>query len=156
MKAQKPSGQKSVQALSVILFCLATPTTLHASGDPVVYGMTQGRLTSIFLGFVDIASVITGALALRSSTKSGFKKGAATWSVVLGSFSMLLSLVHLSNATGGFGTGSGKAGAIVAIVFGLTGTTLGGLALWRARSSKKGARVRSFNENYQEATNTGS
>jgi hypothetical protein len=42
---------------------------------------------------------------------------------------MVLSVVHLANITGGFGTGGGKAGAIVAIVFGLIGTILSGLAL---------------------------
>lgn len=39
--------------------------------------------------------------------------------------------------TGGFGTGSGRAGAIVALVLSLIGISLGGLALARFRHSPK-------------------
>ena len=38
--------------------------------------------------------------------------------------------------TGGFGTGGGRAGAIVALVLGLIGVNLGGLALARSRRSR--------------------
>jgi len=41
---------------------------------------------------------------------------------------MVLSVVHLRSSTGGFGTGSGRAGAIVALVLGLIGMNLGGPA----------------------------
>jgi hypothetical protein len=55
---------------------------------------------------------------------------------VLGLIGMVLSLAHLSASTGGFGTGGGRAGAIVALVLGLIGISLGGLALARSRRSR--------------------
>ena len=56
--------------------------------------------------------------------------------LVLGLIGMVLSVVHLGSSTGGFGTGSGRAGAIVALVLGLIGMNLGGLALARSRRSR--------------------
>jgi hypothetical protein len=41
--------------------------------------------------------------------------------------------VHLSTFTGAFGTGSGRAGAIVGLVLALIGMSLGGLAVARSR-----------------------
>jgi hypothetical protein len=49
---------------------------------------------------------------------------------------MVLSVVHLGSSTGGFGTGSGRAGAFVALVLGLIGMNLGGLALARSHRSR--------------------
>jgi hypothetical protein len=42
-------------------------------------------------------------------------------------------VLHLAGSTGGFGTGNGRAGAIVALVVGLIGMNLGGLGLARSR-----------------------
>ena len=53
--------------------------------------------------------------------------------LVLGLIGMVLGGLHLAAATGGIGTGSGRAGAIVALVLGLIGMVLGGLALARSR-----------------------
>jgi hypothetical protein len=41
--------------------------------------------------------------------------------------------VHVFVAAGGYGPGSGRFGAIVALVVGLVGMNLGGLALARSR-----------------------
>ena len=41
-----------------------------------------------------------------------------------------------TSSTGGFGTGGGRAGAIVTLVLGLIGMNLGGLALARSRRSR--------------------
>jgi hypothetical protein len=38
-------------------------------------------------------------------------------------------VLHLATVTSGFGTGSGKAGAIVALLLGLSGMALAGMAL---------------------------
>jgi hypothetical protein len=51
--------------------------------------------------------------------------------LALGLLGIILSVIHLSTFTGGFGTGSGRAGAIVALVLSLIGTSLGGLTLSR-------------------------
>ncbi|MFF8999765.1 DUF6223 family protein [Streptomyces achromogenes] len=44
-----------------------------------------------------------------------------------------MGVVNLAVADGGPGTGSGVTGGAMALVLGLTGTALGGLALTRAR-----------------------
>jgi hypothetical protein len=51
----------------------------------------------------------------------------------LGLISSVIGGLHAANSAGGFGTGHGLAGAIVAIVLGLVGMVLGGLALARSR-----------------------
>jgi len=51
--------------------------------------------------------------------------------VVLGLISLVIGGLHWANSAGGFGTGNGLAGAIVATVMGLVGIVLGGLALAR-------------------------
>jgi hypothetical protein len=51
----------------------------------------------------------------------------------MGLIGIVLSGLHLATTTGGFGTGKGRAGAIVAMIIGLTGTLLGWLALARSR-----------------------
>ena len=48
---------------------------------------------------------------------------------------MIASVVRLATSTGGIGTGSGRLGAIVALMVALFGTVLGGLALARSRRS---------------------
>ena len=47
----------------------------------------------------------------------------------LGLVAIVLSILHLANTVGGFGSGGGKAGAIVALVLGLIGATLIGMAM---------------------------
>ena len=53
--------------------------------------------------------------------------------LVLGLISVVVAGLHAANSAGGFGTGNGLAGAIVALVLGLIGLVLGGLALARSR-----------------------
>jgi hypothetical protein len=59
--------------------------------------------------------------------------------LALGLIGMVLSVAHLGSSTGGFGSGGGRAGAIVALVLGQIGMNLGGLALARSRRSRSAA-----------------
>jgi hypothetical protein len=55
-----------------------------------------------------------------------------TWAItalVLGVAALVVSVLHLTSTNGGFGTGGGKAGAIVALILGLVGTSLAGMSL---------------------------
>src|SRR5688572_16571273 len=81
--------------------------------------MTSGRAKATAAAVVGLISLIIGGLAL-----------------LLGLIGIALSAIHLSGATGGFGTGSGRLGAIVGLVLGLIGMCLGGLALARARRAE--------------------
>jgi hypothetical protein len=53
--------------------------------------------------------------------------------LVLGTISLIVGGLHTANSAGGFGTGNGLAGAIIAMVLGLVGMVLGGLPLARSR-----------------------
>jgi hypothetical protein len=53
--------------------------------------------------------------------------------VAAGLISVTVGGLHSANSAGGFGTGNGLAGAIVAMVVGLISLVLGGLALERRR-----------------------
>jgi len=46
------------------------------------------------------------------------------------------AVAHLPVAAGGYGPGSGRFGAVVAVVVGLASVTIGGLALARSRRSR--------------------
>jgi len=96
--------------------------------------ITLWRLASIVTAVVGLISVVIGRQALaRSSGPIGSRRPKAITALVMGLICVVLSILHLILSTGGFGTGSGKLGAIVAMVIGLIGTIQGGLALARSR-----------------------
>jgi heme/copper-type cytochrome/quinol oxidase subunit 3 len=94
-----------------------------------VSGLTSGRAKSLIGVVIGLSSLVIGWRAkIRSRAKTN---NARSWSIaglVLGIVAIILSAIHLANNTGGFGTGGGKAGAIVAIVLGVTGAVFSGLA----------------------------
>jgi uncharacterized protein DUF6223 len=103
-----------------------------ATSVPV--GMTPGRAQSLGALAVGLISLILGGLALgRSGGGAGGRPRRATVALVVGVIGMIASVVRLATSTGGIGTGSGRLGAIVALLVALIGTFLGGLALARSR-----------------------
>lgn len=101
--------------------------------------ITLWRLASIVTGVVGLISIVFGRQALsRSNRPAASGRRKATVALVLGSIAMTFSALHLILSTGSFGTGSGKLGAIVALVVGLTGTVLGGLARVRLQRTARG------------------
>ena len=95
--------------------------------------ITPGRLTSIVAGLVGLISVIIGGIALARSVRRIKGVGPGGVALVMGLIGVAIATVHLGSTTGGFGTGKGRAGAIVAIVIGLIGIVLGALAVSRSR-----------------------
>jgi Family of unknown function (DUF6223) len=105
----------------------AAPATAHilAAGG---YGPGSGRFGAIVAGVVGLISVAIGGWALARS--------AGSWAIgalAAGLTGMVLGAWHLVRSADGFGTGNGRAGAIVALVVALIGMSLGGLALARSR-----------------------
>ncbi|QLQ38814.1 DUF6223 family protein [Micromonospora robiginosa] len=90
----------------------------------------SGRFGATAFALVSLAGVVIGGLAVRRAGAGGRR---ALLAVATGLVGLVLSAVHLATTTGGFGTGQGRAGAIVGVVLGLVGVGLGGLALARAR-----------------------
>jgi hypothetical protein len=95
--------------------------------------ITIGRLTSIVTGLIGLVSVIIGRQALIRSSRPGSSRPKAIFALVMGLFSVAAGALHLIFSNGAFGTGSGKLGAIVAMVIGLTGSCFGWLALNRSK-----------------------
>jgi len=101
-------------------------TTSNDSNEtsPYVKGITSGRAKSLVGGVLGLFSLIIGWRAKARLSNNHSAKPFAITALVLGLVAIGLSIMHLANVTGGFGTGGGKAGAIVALVFGLVGAAL--------------------------------
>ena len=94
-------------------------------GSTYVKGITSGRARALVGGVIGLAGLIVGWRARVRSSPTGAKLAIA-----LGLIAIVLSIVHLSTVAGAvFGSGSGKAGAIVALLLAIIGTLLGGLTL---------------------------
>ncbi|HEY0611734.1 MAG TPA: DUF6223 family protein [Chitinophaga sp.] len=105
-------------------FSQTTPDKTSAA----VTGLTAGRVKAVVGGVIALISLIMGWRALAHSGST--KRTQAIIALSLGMIAIILSVAHLSTSAGAvFGSGSGKAGAIVSLVLALTGTALSGLAL---------------------------
>lgn len=80
---------------------------------------------------VRVISVVINRQAIRPASHKGSGKQKAIISFTVGLTAIVLSGVHLSRATGDFGTGPGRLGTIVALTVVLIGVVPGGLALAR-------------------------
>jgi len=104
------------------------------STNTYVTGLTSDRARSLVGVAMGLISVIIG---WRMKTRHVVNGGSRSWAVaalVAGITAVVLSIVHLANVTGGFGTGGGKAGAIAALVLGLIGTSHGALSFRSKRN----------------------
>lgn len=99
-----------------------------------VSGITPGRAAALIPAVLGLSSVVIGWRALvRSAGRTGPGQLRSIIALSAGLTGILLSVLHLSRATGAIGTGSGRLGAIVAMVLGIIGVILGWLALARVR-----------------------
>jgi Family of unknown function (DUF6223) len=100
------------------------------------YHLGSGRLVPSLAAVLGLTSVVIGRLALARSGRTGSSNRlAGTVAAVAGLISVIVGGLHAANSAGGLGTGNGLAGAIVALVLGLTGMVIGALALARSRRS---------------------
>jgi peptidoglycan/LPS O-acetylase OafA/YrhL len=126
--------------ITLIAFLLLTPGRSFSQTDqksqsdttetPYAKGLTQGRAKSLVGVVVGLASMVIGLRSRRNSATATNR--ARSWPAAglgLGIVALILSILHIANTDGGFGTGGGKAGAIVAFVLGLVGAVLSGVAL---------------------------
>ncbi|MEO3805367.1 DUF6223 family protein [Nonomuraea sp. B1E8] len=98
---------------------------------------TPERIWASVAALVALGSVIIGWLAFRSARRigNGGRRGAIV-ALGAGLIGGLNGAVKLAVADGGLGTGNGVFGAAVALVLGLAGAALGGLALARSRQTE--------------------
>ena len=104
-----------------------------------VSDITVARARALGAVAAGLISVVISGSALALSGRrpgSGNGRGMALVGGGLGLIGIVVSVIHLPGSTG-FGTGGVRAGAIVAIVLAVIGTSLGGLALARSRRTKE-------------------
>lgn len=96
-----------------------------------VKGITPARAAGLGELLLGILSIVFAVRAKNRSSITGAKTA-----LTLGLLAVIFSIVHVITTSGAvFGSGSGKAGSILALVLGLVGCTLSGLAL-RSRNAK--------------------
>ena len=132
----------TVLALLIIVFSLSQSHVAYSQTEqaaassnkeaktPYVTGITSGRAKSLIGVVAGLSSMIIGWRIKRRSVAGG--SGWRPWALAalaLGLVAAVVSVLHLANTSGGFGTGGGKAGAIVALILGLLGTSFSGIAL---------------------------
>src|SRR5690349_12349304 len=103
-----------VATLIVVLSSLSIDafSQTDQQSENYVTGITSGRARSLIGVVFGLTSLIIG---LKGKTR---KRKWVITALALGLIAVMLSVVHLLNLTGGFGTGGGKAGAIVALALG--------------------------------------
>ena len=113
----------------------AAQVSAEAPANPDTF--TPKRIMASGAVVTGLIGAVIGALALtRSAGGAGHGLRGATGALVLGPIAVMTGGIVVATAAGGIGTGNGVAGGIVAIVVGLVGTTMGGLA--RVRSHPRG------------------
>ncbi|MGA5407534.1 DUF6223 family protein [Streptomyces lavendulocolor] len=115
---------------------LADPAAAHApvqqAADATAW--SAGRLGAAVAAAAGLAGVFAGWRALSRSGRRGTPPGrGGAAALVAGLTAVVVGGVVAATASGGLGTGNGLGGAVVAVVLGLTGAALGGLALGRSR-----------------------
>ena len=109
-------------------------TIVSDSGSSYTYvkGITPMRARSLVGVALGLTSLVIGRRA-RSRAGAGVEtkgRNGAKVALSLGAIAIVLSIIHLNITAGAmFGSGSGKAGAIFALVLSLIGLTLSGLVL---------------------------
>ena len=97
-----------------------------------VYGLTARRFWATAVAGLALIGVVIGGLALRRSAGRNRRLGAIV-ALAAGLIAVVNGGLNLAIATGGPGTGNGVVGGAAAVVLGLIGMALGGLALARSR-----------------------
>jgi hypothetical protein len=122
-------------SFAILSALLLVPTIAFAADDNVVYGFTSGRLFSTIDAAVGLISAVIGGMSLKRSIRRIGNNGqnGAMIAGVVGLIVIAYAVIHLSIFTGNFGTGGGRAGAIIAIVMGLISMILAGITLARSR-----------------------
>jgi hypothetical protein len=126
-----------IAAALFVMLVHAVLVAAHVSGPltNTVHGLTVRRLWATTAVALGLTGVIIGSIALvRAIRRIGNRgRNGAILALVAGIIASVNGGLNLALATGGPGSGNGVVGGAAAIVFGLIGTALGGLALSRSR-----------------------
>lgn len=99
--------------------------------------LSMGRLVAIAAFAFAVVAAVNGGLAVA---RHGRRRTISA--LVLGAIAVVIGGAVVATAPGGLGTGHGFGGGVVAVVVGVVGMALGGLALRRARIGRDGSSSR--------------
>jgi uncharacterized protein DUF6223 len=122
---------------AVFVHAVLAATHLSEPAVNTVQGLTPRRLWATTVAVLALIAVVIGGLALRQSGRIGRSNVGVRPIVALvaGLIAVVNGALNLTMATGGPGSGNGVVGGAAALVLGLIGMALGGLALARSRRS---------------------
>ncbi len=106
------------------------------SAPSTVYGLTSKRQFALVALGLGLLSAIFGWRTFRKSARHTSILNGKSWPIVVivtGLIAVIFGVVNLATANGGPGSGNGVLGSAQALVLGLTGMLLGGLAIVRFR-----------------------
>jgi peptidoglycan/LPS O-acetylase OafA/YrhL len=116
-----------------LVYAVLVAAHLSDAAAATVYGLTPRRVWATAAAGLALVSIVAGALALRRPTEgegAGNQRGTtATVALAAGLIAVVNGGLNLAMATGGPGTGNGVVGGAAALVLGLIGMSLGGIAL---------------------------
>lgn len=125
-----------LSACIVICFFLLSEKTFAQANQNTdgtsayVKGITTGRAKTLVTGVLGLIGLIIALRAKRRLAKNSTNRNGLVVAFVLSLVTIILSVIQLIiSADAVFGSGSGKAGAIVALLLGLIGIGISGLAL---------------------------
>lgn len=122
---------------AVVGFVLAAPAAAHASDQPVAVNvyttLSPGRVGAIVAAVFGLIGVVVGGSGAAGRISTSIRRRRAIVALVLAPIGLIVGASVVVAADGGLGTGNGLGGGVVAMVIGLFGMALGGLALARSR-----------------------
>ncbi|WP_240421156.1 DUF6223 family protein [Paenibacillus periandrae] len=120
-------------SIGILCTLLLVPTIAFAE-NKVGYVITTGRIWSTVDALVGLMNAIFAGLSLSRSIRrigNGGRNGAII-SVVVALIVIVYALIHMTMFPGNFGTGDGRAAAVIAIVTGIISLVLAGITLIRS------------------------
>ena len=130
-------NKKSYLSAAFAVFSSVTATAAQAtsrSPDPASLGMTAGRLVATSAALIALIGAVAGGLALLRPAGIFGTSIVRLVAIVAGLIGAAVG-GYVVATTAAFGTGGGRAGAIVALGLGVSAIALGGMALARSRRS---------------------
>lgn len=122
---------KTTLAAAVLIGALQlVPATAFAQEATGTAGTGSGRLFATCAAVIGLAGAVWAGWLFFRHGKGGSRRAAIVTSVT-GLCVVGYAVLHLFIFTGNFGTGDGRAGAIFAIIFGLTCLLFSGINLRR-------------------------
>lgn len=124
----------AIAVFAGLVYVVLVATHLSESAATTVQGPTTRRLWATTASVLALISVVIGGLAMVRSASFGT---AARLGMILALAAGLVAVINgtlvLAVANGGLGSGNGVVGGAVALVLGLIGMIIAGLALSRSR-----------------------